>query len=333
VKQAEQEAKRLQQVWHQANTTLQSSLGAGLSAVSANLKDLTVQAQRPILIQAGLDPTFVDTLMATQQAEDALTTGALRSSKALRDQTAITAKKDETTEHFRQRLKDLGFTETEIAARIDATGRSLKAQTAATVAAASATAQFSKKASSGGWVTSPDGPQAPSLEAFIAGHTSDIKSAFFGSGQITFSLDAPQVASHLMSGDSGIGIPNVGAWVGSGPGSSQYEKMIGTLKGLITRDLPSNQWDSLLGQLGINGFAHGIEGIVTRPGLFMAGEHGPESIQVRPLALGDKHGGAGDVTVIFQPGSIVVNDTSEAGQKVRDDLARRLRRLGLNINS
>lgn len=183
----------------------------------------------------------------------------------------------------------------------------------------------SRTAGVNGWETAT-ADRAPTLAEFLADNEAAITDAFFNTSagyRISFGLDADKVASHLSSGDSGLGIPNVGAWVGEGAGSPTYTKMIGVLKGLITQTLPSEQWDGLLGQLGVAGFAHGVEGLITRPGLFYAGEHGAESISIRPTAVGDKQA-TESKTVIVQPGAIVLNG------RQADDFMRQMRRLGLS---
>lgn len=336
-----------------ASQAVTDSLTAGLNGFGVNLKALSADTLSALGAIDGPLGQLGARLAGVKQQEDGLAVAALKSSKSLRDQAAITADKDETTEHFHKRLLELGFTETEIAARVDETGRALRSQAEATRDAAQATEEFGNHGRSGGSSggsasggatrgspsgdrqASPNGftygpskggaQQFMGLEGFMRSHLQEVVAGFMGSSVPTSLLppmDLSGVAATLASGGNGIGVPGVGFWTGD-VGDERRGRMVNALKNLIVKEAPATVWDSLLGQLGVNGFAHGIEGIIRKPGLFMAGEHGAESISVRPLALGDKPGQGAGTTLVFEPGSIVVKGADA------DDLMRKLRRLGL----
>lgn len=334
-------AKIIESGFTSAAEAARSSMSGAIQGIGVDLKAMSEQALASLSAMSGPLGELSRQALAAKVSESALTTEALRSSKALRDQAEITAEKSETTEEFTARLKTLGFTEAEIAARIDETGRSLRAQTDATQEASRVVSEFSAKVNTilnpsvNGFVASPGGPKAPSLQEFIGANAATIQRRFFGvmhDRPMRHSLgpfDVAGVASHLQSGAPGLGIAGVGGYVGGGAGSEQYARLANVLKALILEKLPSNQWDSVLRSFGVSGFAHGVEGIIQRPGLFMAGEHGAESISIRPLARGPANQGGSSVVLNIQPGAIVVQGDAAAGERIMDYLTREVKRLGV----
>ncbi len=116
----------------QAGLNMAQSLNAGLRDVGVNLENMTAMAQRDLMLRVGVDPDAVNAIVGAREAEEALAGEALRASKSLREQASITKDKGETTEEFRKRLIDAGFTEEELAGRIDETTGNLISQEEAT---------------------------------------------------------------------------------------------------------------------------------------------------------------------------------------------------------
>lgn len=310
---------------------LQDTMSQGLSAWGVNLQNLSVTTLSTLSALDGPLGQLAGRMQSLKGEEEAFAASALRSSKALRDQAEITADKDETTEHFIKRLETLGYTEAEIAFRVDETGRALRRQADATRDAADAAAGLSSGGFGGGGMNLMG---SDPLAMFLEANKMHLMKKQFGhvTGSMEGNWDSGVIAKFLRNEDIGDMAP--AAWARSfvkGKGGKNTSGFINSLLQLIMM-MPSQQWDGFLSQIGgnflklpgITGFAHGFEGIITSPGLFKAGEHGPESIEVRPLALDHgRHGGNAGNTFVFPPGSIVIS-----GQQA-NDLLRHLQRLGV----
>ncbi|MHB1261500.1 MAG: hypothetical protein ACYC2H_07265 [Thermoplasmatota archaeon] len=247
-KKAAEEAER---AWLQANVSLQNSLVGGLGQVGASLQKLSLDAQKGILIGGGLDPKFVETLMSAQLAEDRLTASALRSSRALRDQTTITARKSETSEEFNARLIELGFTEEELRARVDETGLALQRQTDATLGSSAAASSAIARLSNA--VNGSSSLSGNPLAALIGLHQDKFLQGLYGEGASVsrwgMQFDVGGIARVLQSGESGIGQVGVGAYTGAA-GSETRQKALSTLENIIVENTSSSQWDVLLRSIG-----------------------------------------------------------------------------------
>lgn len=273
-----------------------------------------------LLRNAGAAEEFIASLRPAIDMEKLLAGVSKETAAALRGQMEITARKDETTEAFTERLRTLGFTEEEIAARVDETGRALQRQADATIAATNATA-----AASSGRVSSDP------LANLLGLHEDEFLMSMFGHiPKGMRSMDIAGVVRALRSGESGLGIEGVGAYVGGADGA-QREKAPKALQDIILRFTGSGQWDMMLRALNIEGvpaFAHGFDGIVKGPSLFVAGEHGPERVTVGPMARGGGREGSGG-GVYIAPGAIVVNGARDPKASA-NYIMRELRRLGVD---
>jgi hypothetical protein len=105
---------------------------AALGHVGVSLEALSTAALGQLSTAAGELGGLAKQALDARAAEDEITKSALQSSDALRKQAHITAEKEETTADFIKRLKEMGFTEAEIAQRLDATGRVMRSQSDAT---------------------------------------------------------------------------------------------------------------------------------------------------------------------------------------------------------
>jgi hypothetical protein len=278
--------------------------------------------------------SFASQLAIAKDRELNLAAAALKSSRALRDQTEITADKDETTAQFHQRLKEFGFTEEEIAKRVDETGRALLRQTAATNSAADAVKLYqdgiisqqelerrTRAGSSGGSSVSTGSSHnigVPwqgkfGLDAFLEINKENIVSKLTG-----FTLNTIPFHSAMKWFDSGSIVKQLQE------GAPEQDPFAPGFKSLV-RDLimttaAPQQWDDMLKALKIPQFAKGFEGVVTGPSLFVAGEAGPEAVSVRPLGRGG--GGGGGNTFHF-------NFYSNNPQQCYDYLTRKIKMVGV----
>ncbi|MCA1810482.1 MAG: hypothetical protein LC623_00525 [Halobacteriales archaeon] len=303
---------------------LQDSLSSGMNDFGVNLQKLSIATLTELSRIEGPLGALAGRLENVKGAEYSLAAEALKSSKALRDQTEITADKSEATSEFHKRLLDLGFTESDIAARVDATGRALRAQADATRDAASATASASSMP--GANFRTREGVEYDGLTAFLEANKHNIVSLMTGFTAGSYSnnanaslFDGAAIADALMGRTAGNERGNPAQIFAGGPNTDARARLQDIIKSLVLANAPATQWDSLLKQAGVPGFAHGFDGIVRGPSLFLAGEHGAERVQVGRPGASDAKG----TTVVFQPGSIIVN-----GAKA-DDLMRELRRLGV----
>lgn len=310
------------------------SLDAGLQGFGVNLQALSAQSLESLAAMQGPLGALAGSLATAKNVELNLAAAALKSSKSLRDQTEITAEKDETTSAFHQRLKEFGFTEEEIAKRVDETGRALLRQTEATKKASDAASGYWRSGvqegtGNGGGFGGHDigsmGSQGSKfgLQALLEVNRENIISKLWGFPLNSFEFN---VNKDKLFNSTGImqllGGANersntdtiVGARSFNQPGFKEL------VRDLILTTAPATQWDSLLKELGVPAFANGFEGMVNGPSLFMAGEAGPEHVSVRPMGKGGSGGGQ-----VFNIGPIYARDGDDAGEKI----ARRLKRLGV----
>ena len=328
------EAVAYQQQLDIITQTSQANFMAQVSTLRGDLQGLglDVAAMSPTLIASlsELNPAFAELanqIGGVRARELELARHILASGNpALIEQLNITKGKAESSEDLAAALGITVEQERALEQQGIITTNVLGAQSSAMAGGAiNANPLGSRAAGANGWEYTNSGggqQQYMGLAGFIGENKQAVIEAFLGRRNPKgVQMDVDGVASALSGGSNGIGIPGVGMWVGD-VGDERRKKMVGVLSNLITQKAPSTVWDSLLSQLGVSGFAHGVDGVIKRPGLFMAGEHGAESIQVRPLSQREKRQDSGS-TVVFQPGAIVVQ-----GGKA-DDLMRQLRRLGL----
>lgn len=325
---ADAEAAKAANEFAQAQQRLVSATTSGFSSLGINLSSFSLGFQEQMLANAGVSQEFIASLRPIVDVEKMLQGASGETGKALREQAAITAHKDETTAEFHDRLIALGFAEEEIKKRIDETGRALLSQADATRIASQATAQRTAGSSMpGANFRTNYGGELFGLDAFLEANKNNIVAQLTGhaAGSYMGNINAGRfngqaIADVLRGRTMGNEIGNVAGYFVSN--EQQKAQLREILKRLITAAAPASQWDSLLNEARIPGFAHGFDGIVRGPSLFMAGEHGPERLSVRPVA-GDHEGSSSNTTVVFQPGSIVVKGNQA------DELMRTLRRMGV----
>lgn len=325
---AKQKADEVQRLWETTNRGIYASLKNGLGAVGAQLDQLTAAAQKPLLLQAGIDPKMVETIMATAEAEDKLTTAALTSSKELRAQTTVTAKKGETTEDFRKRLLEMGYTEEEIAQRLDKTGRVMRSQTDATDDAADAVVKLgdawnlagSKASAASGGGGSISGPGAVPFASSSLGGYADMAAAAMAGQSSLYKGDkgAARLNEHITLGGNGRTFDRnvlVGANRPTG-----YEALREELQVLLSMhpdalshaevstyfsylQRPWGRIDAGTAQrmrgkaMPFLAAAQGFHGDVNQPTLMLVGEAGRERVDVTP---GSRRGAGGRPIVLNQ---------------------------------
>lgn len=324
-RQTEEAAKRAQE-FEESMRRLEGGTRAALSGLGVDMAAFSLQFQENVLRAAGVSEELVASLRPVITAEELLASVAPETADALRDQMAVTKKKDETTEDFIERLKALGYTEEEIKARINETGDALRSQADATDQAAAATERLRDAGSQ---------QRVDPLSALLGTMKDQLAqehSPFNLQGQAwaASKFNADSIASALRN--NAMGSWDDELFIGD-VGSQKRTDFIQRVKDVVMRNVPSQGWDELLaGGLrmgsvqGIPGFAHGFEGIVRGPSLFMAGEHGAERLSVTPLSDTQSKNTRANTTVnvTFQRGSIVTNDPEEAARA----MARQMQRKG-----
>lgn len=320
-------AEAVEQAWQATMSGLQQGAQTALAGAGVSLSAFSQGFQENVLRAAGVSDQFIASLRPAVEFETLLANSSVEAARALRDQAAITAHKDETTAAFNERLKALGFTEEEIALRVDETGRALRAQAAATMQAAAASSALDSAS------RRRSDPLAALLEA---SKTDIIKTLQPRAAQphnatmlrfLEARFDPDSLARTLRGNEMGTAVDDIFA---GGIGSAQRSQLIDAVKNATMGGLPASEWDQILKAIGLRGvpaFAHGFDGLVRGPSLFMAGEHGPERVTVTPTAHGNGRGGGG---VTINGGIHVHASDRRGGEEAADAIMRRLRRLGVN---
>lgn len=327
--------KQLDAITSKQESELSTSLTQGLRGMGITVAAFSQAFQDDLLIAAGVSEEFVAKMRPLVDVEEMLKNAAGEAGAALRAQAEITAKKDETTADFIARLRELGFTEDEIKNRVDATGRSLRSQAQMTDKATEALIRFNG--------TGPNGAvsQAPNLLDIIQSNKDFILKQTLGSMKETSGPHAgkQKYRGHMYEywADHFNAENILGLFDGSYTGGTGANAMVpgmtkASLQPILTRLIQANSgswdWDKMLRQLGVTQLAHGMDGIVRKPTLFMAGEQGPEHVVARPLVRGSITQGGGGVTIY---GGVHVNaPQARNGREVSDALMRELRSLGVH---
>jgi len=321
-----QAAVEVQRAWQASMQSLHADAGFVFGELGLQMDSFTQDFQEALLRGAGVSQEFIDSLKPAVTAEQLLATASGDARKALLEQITVTAKKDETTEEFRQRLIAAGLTEQEFAALVDETGRALKGQTEATREASRATGARSR---AGSMPAATDFNLADLVDANLEQVVASIygwKVGSFESKQNMPGITGSDIVGGLLGKDEAA-VSQWGAMMGGGMNSTKVRDVV---QNLILSTLPAQRWDEFLKQInsaGVPAFAHGFDGVVRGPSLFVAGEHGAERVQVSPLSRsgGGRDGGGG---IYVAPGAIVVNgvrDPNAAANAIMDQL----RRLGV----